>query len=503
MHQRHDFRVALHDDALCDQRHGVQLILYLLRVDVLSVGTEQHVLRAAVDIDIAVFIHGAEVAGVIPPVLVEGLACCLLVLVVAQHDVQALGQDFAWDGGWVWRVNLHLHVLHGTSAGARGKGVPVAVADDGSTLRSSVAHGVWEVDAFEERLHLLIEGGTTDNNLVHIATESLEHLLTNHFTHFLRNDRHLQQQSHTIVLNLGEHLLAHYFLNDQRHGDDHAGFHLGQGLGDDGGRRRARQVVHMAAVEELENKLEGHAIHVGHGQDGDDMVALGNGAAQHLTGKVIVRPQCTVGNHHAFRKARRSAGIVDECQFVRALLHIIIYVFLAEVLGELLSVERVQVLAGIGQFLRAREQQGVVRASDDALQSRHLVSINGTSHVVAGEEKLGVGMVHDVVNLLRHELMEDRHGNSSVGERGKEGHGPLAAVAAAKGYLVALHHTGVLEQYVDFLNLACHVVVLQGLTLVVGQRIQIPEVDDAFLNQLVKAGYVFHRKNRMIRQIRG
>ena len=55
-------------------------------------------------------------------------------------------------------------------------------------------------------------------------------------------------------------------------------------------------------------------------------------------------------------------------------------------------------------------------------------------------------MVDDVVYLVTHELMQNRHGDSSVGQRGEEGYGPLAGIASAEGYLVTLHHAAVLEQ---------------------------------------------------------
>ena len=45
--------------------------------------------------------------------------------------------------------------------------------------------------------------------------------------------------------------------------------------------------------------------------------------------------------------------------------------------------------------------------------------------MVAYEEQLGVGVVHDVVNLVAGELVQDGYGNGSVGQCGQEGYGPL------------------------------------------------------------------------------
>ena len=87
---------------------------------------------------------------------------------------------------------------------------------------------------------------------------------------------------------LREHLLADNLLDDQRHGNDDAWLDLGKSLSDDGRRRRAVQIEHMTAMQEFEQELEGHTIHVSHRKDGDDIVATFDGGTQHVAGKVIV-----------------------------------------------------------------------------------------------------------------------------------------------------------------------------------------------------------------------
>ena len=173
-----------------------------------------------------------------------------------------------------------------------------------------------------------------------------------------------------------------------------------------------------------------------HGQNRDDVITLLDGRAQHVAGKVVVRPQRTVGNHHTLREARGTAGIVDQGQLVRTLLDVIVDMLLTEVFRILLSIEGVQVLAGIGQLLRARHDERVVRIADDALQVRHLLRVDDASHIVAGKEQLRIRVVHDIMNLLGHEFVQDGHGNGTVGQRGDESHSPLAAVSSAECNLV-------------------------------------------------------------------
>ena len=370
--------------------------------------------------------------------------------------------------------------------------MPVAVADDGCALSGTIAHRVWEFYLLQECLYLLVESCTADDDLVELAAEGLDDLLAYPLADFLRDDGHGQKQSHAVVLYLGKHLLADNLLNDQRHGDDNLGLHIGKGLCDDGRRGYPVQVVGVASVQKLENELEGHAVHVSHGQYADNAVAGFDNLAQHMLGKVIVRPDGTIGYHHTLRESRGAAGVVNECQLVTILFRVIVDVFLAEELGKLLAIEFVQVLAGIGQFVRARHHQRVVGVVDDALQVRHLYGVYLGGHVVTDKQQFGVRVIHDVVYLVCHELMQDGHGNGSIGQRGQECHSPLTGVSSTKGYLVTFLHTTVLKQYMQFLYLACHVVILQRRPLIVCQRIQIPVVNDALLYQLVKTWVVFH-----------
>ena len=134
--------------------------------------------------------------------------------------------------------------------------------------------------------------------------------------------------------------------------------------------------------------------------------------------------------------------------------------FLAEVLGILVTEHLVEMLTCVGQLVGTREHQRIVGEIDDALKSGHLGAIYLGGNDIAHEEQLGVAMVHDVVNLVGHELMQDRYGYGTIGERGQEGTGPGRTVAAAEGYLVTLLHTAILKQDVQLLYLARHVMIL-------------------------------------------
>ena len=169
-----------------------------------------------------------------------------------------------------------------------------------------------------------------------------------------------------------------------------------------------------------------------------------------------------------------------------------------EKLGIFLAEHLVEMLAGVGEFVGARHDKRVVGYVDDALQPRHLGGIDFRGHHVAHEEQFGIGVVDDVMHLFGHELVQDGHGDGPVGERGQESHGPISTVASAECNLVAFHHTAALKHDVEFFNLPGHVMVLQRGSLVVSQRIKVPMVNDALLDQCVETGNVFHRDKQLI-----
>ena len=111
MNQTDELVTLLNHYAFADECQGVELIFDFLRIDVLARCTQEHVLAAAFDEHIAISVHRAEVACMIPAFLVEGSSSSFLVLVIAEHHVRTLCQNLAWYILWVWTVYLHHHVF--------------------------------------------------------------------------------------------------------------------------------------------------------------------------------------------------------------------------------------------------------------------------------------------------------------------------------------------------------------------------------------------------------
>ena len=217
MNQSHQFVIALDYDAFVDHRHGVELVLNLFRIDVLSVRTQQHVLASSSYEEMAVRAHGCQVACMEPSVLIYYGICSLLVLVIALHDVDAAANQFA---GYVFRIiaqYLHFHVLHGNTAASCHIVVLMGKGDKRSGLCSSISHCDRETDADKEVLYLLVERSTTHNNLVRTFTKLSQYKLANLLLDALVDDWHVHQQSCAVGLDMWEYFLSYNLVYHKRH----------------------------------------------------------------------------------------------------------------------------------------------------------------------------------------------------------------------------------------------------------------------------------------------
>ena len=127
--------------------------------------------------------------------------------------------------------------------------------------------------------------------------------------------------------------------------------------------------THGKLVEEL----EGHAIHVSHGEHGDDGHA--SLKIEHLIAKLHIIGHCTIGNHHTLGEARRATGVVDDGQVILVMIVVVVDHVLLETVGELLSKELIEMLASIGQALVAADAKVIVLQANDTQHIGNLVLI--------------------------------------------------------------------------------------------------------------------------------
>ncbi len=403
----------------------------------------------------------------VPAFGVDDLARGLLVFVVAQHHVHAAYKNLARNIARVGAVHLRFHIVDGPPARLRHKLAVVAIADKRGALRGAVAHGEGEFDALEEILDFLVQGCSADNDFIGFSAECVIHLLANHLLHLLVHHGHVQQQSHAIILNLREHFLTDDFLHNHGHGNDQRGLNLGIGLRDERGTRQSREEIEVHSVAEGENKLEGKAIRMSHRQDGNHIRARLHMLSELREGEVEVAQQRTVGNHHTLRETRSAARVVDDSQFLGVVL-MVADMLLAEIFGVFLAKKLVEMLSGVGDALAARQHERKIRQIDNGFQCGHFIRVDGRGHHVAHEKELCARVVHDVIDLVGREFVQNRHNDGSIGQRGQKSHAPVRAIPAAEGDFVAFFNAAMLENDMQFFYHSRHVVVLQRGALVVG-----------------------------------
>ena len=242
--------------------------------------------------------------------------------------------------------------------------------------------------------------------------------------------------------------------------------------------------MHVAAGAELHQELEHHTVHVGgreHGHAVGGIVQM----AVHLEAEKDVRKQGTVRQHDSFGESGSSGGIVDHGQLLGGVL-VVIYTVGMEAAGIFLAEKLIEVLSGMGYLVIGGIEQGKIVHQDNGVQARHLRLGEAFPHHIPDEEHTGVGMVDEVVDVPALELMQQRHGHGSVGQGREEGNGPVGLVPRADGYLVAALQSAHLEHDMYLLNPAGHVPVVEGHSVVVGERGAVPVLLDACFDDLVQ-----------------
>ena len=95
VNQSNELVALLYNHAFCYQSQRVELILNLFRIDVLSVRPQQHVLASSSYEEVAVGVHRSQVACMEPSVFIYYGICCLLVLVIALHHIDAAANQLS------------------------------------------------------------------------------------------------------------------------------------------------------------------------------------------------------------------------------------------------------------------------------------------------------------------------------------------------------------------------------------------------------------------------
>ena len=285
--------------------HDIGHVVYdgfdLFRIDVLPGRAEDHALRAALEVEVAVGIHHAYVAGPEPAVFGEAFRGCCFVLEVAEENIGSPRLHFAGYLPGIRRIDAELHVRGRGPAGIEPGPVEVGICDDRGALRHPVAHREREADLPEELLDFRVEGRPADDHLLEPAAErSLQ------FTEDLVLEdlvEKWQAEEKLVPVYDGLQFLLVDLLYHQRHGDYEVGFHVPESLDYHLRARDLRQEEDMGADRHFIKELEHHPVHVGHGKDGHDPGPAAQMREHMHPCELQVRTKRPVWQHDSFREA--------------------------------------------------------------------------------------------------------------------------------------------------------------------------------------------------------
>ena len=396
----------------------------------------------------------------IPTLCIECLCCSLFVLEVSEHYVKTTSKNLARYILRIRAVNLNLHVYNRLAARTCNKVVTICIAYNRSTLCSAVTNSIREFNTLQELLYFLVESSTANDNLIELATECIYNLLANLLENLLVYERHVEQQTHAIGLELRQHLFADNLLDNQGYSNDDCRFYFCECCSNDSWRRNACKIEHVTAEEEFEEEFERHAIHVRHRENTDDIIALLNVLGYGSHSKVVVAPHCAVRNHNTLRETGSARSVVDKRQLLWALLSVIMYVLLTEELRIFLTEHSVKMFASISELISTRHYERIVGDVDNAFKVGHLCLVDDCSNIVTNEEQLCFAMVYNVVNLIGCELMKNRYSYSTVGKCCEESYSPIGAITSAERNFVTTLHTTTFKHNVELFNLASYIMIL-------------------------------------------
>ena len=120
-----------------------------------------------------------------------------------------------------------------------------------------------------------------------------------------------------------------------------------------------------------------------------------------------------------------------------------------------------------------------------SLEIRHLILAQPLPHYIIHKQDLCLRMVHEVVHIPGLELVEDRHWHCTVCEGRYESHAPVGLVSGAYGHLVASYQSAFLIHYVHLGYPPCHITVMQGNALIIGQGRPVPVFPETLLVKLI------------------
>lgn len=301
--------VALDDEALGDEGEVVELGFDFFGEDVLAAGGEYHGLTAAAKVDVAFFVDGAEVAGAEPAVFGEGFAGGFFVFVVAFHYMVASELYFACGCVGVVGVNADLHIGEYLAYRTGLEVFPPGVAYKGGAFCHAVAYGIGEFDFAEEEGYIGVHRGSSYDDLAESAAEGFDELVAYLLVDFVVEQGDVEGETHGAFVDEGLDDVFVDFLEYEGDGDDNVWLDLVEGFKEYLGCGGAAKEGDVGADGYSGEEVEGAAVGMGHGEEGEVSFAAAKEAG--ADSEHDVSGEVAACEHYAFAKACGAGCIVD------------------------------------------------------------------------------------------------------------------------------------------------------------------------------------------------
>ena len=471
----HQLLLAAYDEGFGDGGVVVEEGFYLLGVDVLAVGGQDHELAAPLDEDVAILVYDAQVAGVEPSVLGKGVAGGLFVLEIACRDVHSSYLQLAWGMAWVIGRHTYLHPVHDLAAGAGHELVRCLVSDEGAAFRHSIAYGGGNMGFHHDVLDLRIHGCPSDGNQSYLAAQGLHEPFVYATVDKVGEAWDSRQQAHDGPVEDGLHLVLDDLFYDEGYGNQDVRPYLRKCLEQDGGGGHFGEEIDMASAQEGVQELEDEPVHVSEGQDAKRVVAFLMWVVVLCKGDVGI--YAAGRQHDALGIAGRAGCVVDKYQFFRFANGVVDTVG-SQAVGIGLVIVFLHVCEKFARVVFGCVQEGEVFTAYDGAYRGHGFRRHGFERLLVGKQEDTLGVVGECLYVVGGEVGQYGHSHGMVGLRGQEGDGPLGGVPGGYGHLVPLLHSQSFEDEVQLGYFYGNVVMREGLSVIIGESRLVPLLFD-------------------------
>ena len=156
----------------------------------------------------------------IPAIFVKYGICSFFILIIANHHIVASCNDFSRDILRVYALYLYFHIAYLCAARAGNEIRMITKCYEWSCFCSAISDCDGEVDACKKLFYFLVQAGSTNNYLIHIASEYIFYRIEYSLFYALVYHRHIHKQVNRFTFDKWEYLFSYYLFNNEWYGND-------------------------------------------------------------------------------------------------------------------------------------------------------------------------------------------------------------------------------------------------------------------------------------------